>query len=93
MELRSRGLSLKAGAQCQTKNRRGRPWKANGEKLTERITIRLSQSELEALRRLAGKSGLKPSSLIRILISRAMGENAPVRRPHNGLVWMERDAP
>jgi len=80
-------------AQCQTRNGCGRPWKANGEKLTERVTIRLSRSELEALRRLAGESGLKPSSLIRILISQAIGGNAPVRRPHNGLVWMERDAP
>ena len=50
--------------------KRGRPWKAGAEKLTERVTVRLSWSELQSLRRMAEEEGMAVSEFIRYLISR-----------------------
>ncbi|MEM2189108.1 MAG: ribbon-helix-helix domain-containing protein, partial [Nitrososphaerota archaeon] len=72
--MRATVLRLEAHEICsqrQTKiGRRGRPWKAGAEKLTERVTVRLSWSELQSLRRMAEEEGMAVSEFIRYLISR-----------------------
>ena len=71
MSGKPRPCSEKNTGVCQTKILRGRPWKG-AEKLTARLTIRLTHSEAQALRRVAAEVGLTPSELIRSLIHIAM---------------------
>lgn len=70
MSGKPRPCSEKNTGQRRTKIR-GRPWKG-AEKLTARLTVRLTYSEVQALRRMAAEVGLTPSELIRSLIHIAM---------------------
>lgn len=75
MSGKPRPCSEKNTGVCQTKILRGRPWKG-AEKLTARLTVRLSYSELHSLKRLSKECGMSPSEFVRCLIRIAMEVSA-----------------